>query len=144
MGVSVRSSFKFWSQKEFGKGTIEVEKGDITAERVHVIVGTSSSQRLKEIILEAAGDVAKTAYKTELEKNPIPILISLPPGQLSCKRIFFVKWRPEKNETLLEKSITDFVCNTIKNVASHDFTSVAFPAIGCGLHGFPVDVLAKT
>ncbi|CAF1125425.1 unnamed protein product [Didymodactylos carnosus] len=44
-----------------GNGKIEVEKGDITAQKVDVIIGTSSSEILKKAIINAAGDVVRTA-----------------------------------------------------------------------------------
>ncbi|CAF3968981.1 unnamed protein product [Rotaria sp. Silwood1] len=151
MGAAAGLFAKLWSPEEIktrfsdiGKGTIEVEKGDITAQKVDVIIGTSSSVNLKNAILDAAGTAARTAYNAELRKNPQPILISIPSGGLPCKKIFLIKWRPEQDEAKLRKSIADFISNAIKYVIEHGFTSVAFPAIGCGDHQCSTNLVITT
>lgn len=71
-------------------------------------------------------------------------MISIPSGGLPCKKIFLIKWKPEHDEAKLRKSIADFMSNAIKYVIAHDFTSVAFPAIGCGDHQCSTDLVIKT
>jgi O-acetyl-ADP-ribose deacetylase (regulator of RNase III) len=34
--------------------------------------------------------------------------------------------------------------NVIQNVISYGYTSIAFPAIGCGKHGCSIDIVVKT
>jgi O-acetyl-ADP-ribose deacetylase (regulator of RNase III) len=99
---------------------------------------------LKQIIIKAAGNDIKTAYENEFRNNPNSVLISTLPGQLPCKRIFFLKWQPDTNEGILRQSIADLMWNVIQNVISHNYTSIAFPAIGCGKHGCSVDIVVKT
>ena len=99
---------------------------------------------MKQIIIEAAGIEVKAAYETERKRNPNSILISTIPGQLPCKQIFFLKWQPDANDSILRQSIVDFMWNVIQNVISHKYTSIAFPAIGCGKHGCSVDIVVKT
>ncbi|CAF4577563.1 unnamed protein product, partial [Rotaria sp. Silwood2] len=111
---------------------------------VDVIIGTSSSVNLKNAILDAAGTAARTAYNAELSKNLQPILISIPSGGLPCKKIFLIKWRPEQDEATLRKSIADFISIAIIYVIEHGFTSVAFPAIGCGGHQCSTDLVITT
>ena len=72
------------------------------------------------------------------------MIISTPGGQLPCKRIFFIKWEPNSNSDILRQSIVDLIWNVIQNVISYGFTSVAFPAIGCGEHDCSVDIVVKT
>ncbi|CAF2928917.1 unnamed protein product [Rotaria sp. Silwood2] len=129
---------------KIGKGTIEVEMGDITTQKVDAIIGSSSSQILKDTIIRTAGKEVKTAYDNEYKSNPKSTLISTLPGRLACKRIFFLQWKPDKDEAVLRQSIIDFVWTVIQNVISHDYTSIAFPAIGCGKHGCSVDIVVKT
>ncbi|CAF4004110.1 unnamed protein product, partial [Rotaria sordida] len=112
------------------KGIIQVVIGDITTERVDVIIGSSSSKILKKAIIKVAGDDVQTSYNIEHKNNPNAILISTPPGALPCKRIFFVKWQPDKNETILRQSLVDLIWTVIQNVISYNFTSFAFPALG--------------
>jgi hypothetical protein len=71
-------------------------------------------------------------------------MISTPPGHLHCKRIFFLKWEPDEDPELLRQSIADLISNVIQNARSHKFTSIAFPAIGCGEHACSVDIVVKT
>ncbi|CAF5001080.1 unnamed protein product, partial [Rotaria sp. Silwood1] len=94
--------------------------------------------------MKAAGRNIRTAYREQCQKNPNSLIVSLPSGQLSCKQIFFVKWEPDPNEEFLRQSLVDFIWTVIQNIISYKFTSVAFPAIGCGEHGCPVDLVVKT
>jgi hypothetical protein len=91
---------------------------------VDVIIASSSSENLQQSLLTAAGDY--------VEANSNLSLIYTPPGHLYCKRIFFLKWELDKDPELLRQSIADLIFNIIQNVRSHNFTSIAFPAIGCG------------
>ena len=86
----------------------------------------------------------KTAYNTEYEKNPNAILISTSSGVLPCKRIFFVKWQPDKDDAKLRQSLVDLIWNVIQNVMAYKFTSLAFPAIGCGKYACSVNIVVKT
>lgn len=94
--------------------------------------------------MDAAGQEVKTAYSTECENNPNVILISTPSGQLPSKRIFFVKWEPDKDDNRLRQSLIDLIWNVIQNIMVYKFTSIAFPAIGCGKHACSVDTVVET
>ncbi|UJR30282.1 hypothetical protein I4U23_017820 [Adineta vaga] len=102
-----------------GRGNIIVEKGDITKQTVDIIVGSSSSTALLEGIFRAAGSAVRTEYMNEQKNDPNAVLISTIPGSLSLSTV-------------------------IVHVISYRFTSIAFPAIGCGKHGCSVDVVVKT
>ncbi|CAF3850977.1 unnamed protein product [Rotaria sordida] len=117
------------------KGVIEIEQGNIIKQKVDVIIGTSSSVFLRQAITEAAGSEVEKAYKKELKSHPNSTLIAVSSGALSCKQIFFVQWEPNDDEEILRQSIIDLISTVVQNMISHKFTSVAFPAIGCGLHG---------
>ena len=108
-----------------------------------IIVG-ASSQYLRDSIIKAAGEEVKKAYNAEYENNPNAILFSTPSGALPSKRIFFVKWQPDKDDAKLRQSLVDLVWTVIQNVMGHKFTSLAFPAIGCGKHACSVDIVVKT
>ena len=94
--------------------------------------------------MRAAGRNIKMVYKKEYEINPNSLIISVPSGELRCKKIFFLKWEPDSNEDVLRQSIVDFISNVIQNVISNEFRSIALPAIGCGKHECPVDIVIKT
>ena len=109
-----------------------------------MISASSSSENLKRAFLKAAGIVAQVAHTKEHENNRNALIISIPPGNLPCKRIFVLKWNPHKDQDILQQSIFHFISNIIQNVQLHQFTSIVFPAIGCGGHACSVNVVVKT
>ncbi|CAF1149153.1 unnamed protein product [Adineta steineri] len=127
-----------------GKGIIQAEKGDITSQKVDVIIGSLSSENLRQSLLIAGGREVQAAYEKEYENNPNSLIISIPPGELPCKRLFFLRWEPDEDPDILRQSISDLIWNLIQNVNSHNFNSIAFPAIGCGEHACSVDIVVKT
>ncbi|CAF1608245.1 unnamed protein product, partial [Didymodactylos carnosus] len=111
---------------------------------VDAIVGCSSSALLLRYIIKVAGDTVNQAYTQEIKNYPNSILISTPAGHLPCKRVFFLKWSPDKDDNILRQSVIDFVSNSVQNALAHNFTSIAFPAIGCGQHGCSIGIVVKT
>jgi hypothetical protein len=99
---------------------------------------------LIQAIIGAAGNEVQTAYNVECKNNPHSILISTLPGCLPCKRIFFLKWKPTDDEATLRQSLVDLIRNVIQHLIPYNFTSIAFPAIGCGQFGCSVDLVVKT
>ncbi|CAF0956028.1 unnamed protein product [Didymodactylos carnosus] len=98
-----------------GKGTIEVGKGDITKQKVDVIIASSSSEILKQIIINAGGAECKAAYETEYKNNPGSLLITTPPvafpaigcGKHGCSVDVVVKTMPE------QQNIFDEFCKQV-------------------------------
>ncbi|CAF4063349.1 unnamed protein product [Rotaria magnacalcarata] len=127
-----------------GDATLEIIKGDITKQKANVIIGSSSSENLRLALIDAAGTQVENAYNDAYRDNPNSIIITTPGGNLKCQKIFFLKWEPNKNPDILRQSIVDLIWNVIQNTISHGFTSIAFPAIGCGEHGCAVDIVVKT
>ncbi|CAF1160141.1 unnamed protein product [Adineta steineri] len=123
--------------------TIEVSMGDITTQNVDVIVINSSAEILKETILNTAGDDVRQSFNAEIANNPNALLTVTSSGRLSCKQIFFVRWKPSVDESILRQSIVDFMWNVIQNILPHHYTSVAFPAIGCGKSACSVNIVVK-
>jgi hypothetical protein len=109
-----------------------------------VIITSSSSERLRKAIINAAGNRVLTAFNEEYKKNPNSIVIATSPGTLCCKKIFFLKWEPAADEEILQQSLIDLMSTVIQSMQSHNFTSIAFPAIGCGQHGCSVRIVVKT
>ncbi|CAF3599514.1 unnamed protein product [Rotaria sp. Silwood1] len=120
-----------------GPAKIEVEKEILQNNH-------SSSENLKQILLEAEGKEVENAYDEEAKNNPPSSIISTLSGQLPGKRIFFLKWEPNTNPETLKQSIIDLIWNVIQNTTSYKFTSIAFLAIGCGEHACPVHIVVKT
>lgn len=109
-----------------------------------MIAASSSSENLAQILLNAAGEETSKHFYEQLVSNPNALVIVLPPGKLQCKNIFFLKWEPNKDEEVLKQSIEDLIHNLVQNLIQHKFTSLAFPAIGCGEYGFNINILVKT
>lgn len=95
-------------------------------------------------MLSAAGEQARTAYSKERKANPNSLIISTPPGYLHCNKIFFLNWEPDRDDDLLRQSIIDMISNVVQSAHAHKFTSLAFPAIGCGDYACSVDIVVKT
>lgn len=95
-------------------------------------------------IMEAAGGEIQTAYNTERQNEKHSLLISTGPGRLPCKRIFFLEWKPDNDNAKLRQSLIDLTWIVIQHLTPYNFTSIAFPAIGCGAHGCSVDLVVKT
>ena len=109
-----------------------------------MIIVSASSQFLRDAVINAGGEDVKTAYNVEYEKNPNSLFLLTPAGVLPSKRIFFVKWQPNQDDAKLRQSLIDLVWTVIQNVMAHNFTSLAFPAIGCGKHACSVDIVVQT
>lgn len=105
---------------------------------------SSSSDYLRQIVLIEAGEEIYHIYEKERNSNPNSLLISTPGGNLLCKRIFFLKWNPDENISILRQSISDFVLNVIQNVQSYQYNSIAFPPIGCGHSNISTDIIIQT
>ncbi len=91
-----------------------------------------------------AGKEVYEVYEKENHSNPNSLLISTPPGNLLCKKIFFLKWKPDENENILRQSINDFIWNVIQNVLSYEYDSIAFPSIGCGHSNISTQIIIQT
>ncbi|CAF4405980.1 unnamed protein product, partial [Rotaria magnacalcarata] len=127
-----------------GTGEITVEMADITIQKVDVIIASSSSAILQKAILDAAGEESQRAYDKELKTHPNATLFTLPSGTLPCKKIFLVTWMPDKDEKVLQRSVTDLIYTVVLNTQQHNFTSIALPAIGCGKIGCSMEIVVKT
>jgi len=100
---------------------------------------------LRIAIIKAAGKNVQIEYDTEHKTHPNATLIATRPGNLPCKQIFFVKWKPDSgDDDKLQQSLRDMILLVVQNVLSHNFTSIAFPAIGCGEHKFSISIVVPT
>ena len=96
-------------------------------------------------VFQAGGKTLKSAFEKKVNENEKNPLISIPAeGSLRSKAIYFVPWKPSSDQNSLCQSIEQLVENVIKRAASEKFQTIAFPAIGCGEYGCPIDLIAKT
>jgi len=109
-----------------------------------VIIGNSSSDIIKQSILQEAGCEIQTSYDVELQNDPNSSVITTPPGELLCKAIFFVKWQPTNDDGTLRQSIIDLIWTVFQNAIPYNFTSIAFPTIGYENLGCNIDIMIRT
>lgn len=98
-----------------------------------------------DAVFKAGGKTLKSTFEKKVKENEKSAVISIPAeGSLKSKAIYFVPWKPSSDHNTLCQSIEQLVENVINRAASEKFQSIAFPAIGCGEFGCPIDLIAKT
>ncbi|CAF1338952.1 unnamed protein product, partial [Adineta ricciae] len=122
---------------------LKVNKGYLTNQRVDVIVVCSSSDGLRESVLRAAGPHIQRAYAQAKRTKSHDEMIALECSNLPCQRILFLPWTPDEKLIFTEQTIKTFLSKAVKYVLDENYTSVAFPAIGCGQYGFDADFIAR-
>lgn len=86
----------------------------------------------------------KASYNAKLNTNPDAAIIDVEAdGELKSKRVYFLPWEKDSDQSLLRKSIREFVRNAITTAVSTNHQSIAFPAIGCGQYGCPTSLVAQ-
>lgn len=109
-----------------------------------MIVVCSSSKFLFESICEAGGQCLVDSYNQTLSQNPNQSLIAVGNrGELAAKEVYFISWKADANEKILQDSIRKYVSEAIKTAAQDHHQSIAFPAIGCGKIGCSIDLIAE-
>lgn len=63
---------------------------------------------------------------------------------LPCKRVYLIDWEPSKDLNALRQSLDELLRRTIDRSKKDGWTSIAYPAIGCGEFQCPADVVAQT
>ncbi|CAF1246118.1 unnamed protein product, partial [Didymodactylos carnosus] len=125
---------------------IDVRVGDLATQKVNFVVVCSTSGILRDSILKQAGSVVKEDYD-KASKTNYDSLIELNPGNLNCEKLLFLPWNKPVHSSKLAESLRTFVSVIIQYIAfqanTRSIESVAFPAIGCGKFGCPVDIVAK-
>ncbi|CAF4736765.1 unnamed protein product [Rotaria sp. Silwood1] len=126
--------------------TINVSNGDLTAEQSEVLVICSSSAKLCDVVIKAAGkQIEQELNGKDLTKTMIDTSV----GNLKqAKRLLFLPWKPPStlstNQDIdaLRRSISIFIQQAIQYTIQGKYKSIAFPAIGCGGFGIPADIIA--
>jgi O-acetyl-ADP-ribose deacetylase (regulator of RNase III) len=109
-----------------------------------VIVVCSSSDGLRESVLQAAGSSIQKAYEKKNALATESDTFSLRCRNLPCKEIFFLEWTPSNHIVLNEETIKQFISKAMAYVLSQNYRSVAFPSIGCGQFGLDPAFIAQT
>lgn len=127
-------------------GAIKVIKGDITEMAVDAIVNAANNEL--KMGAGVAGAIRKKggqSIQDECDKKaPIPIgeAVITGAGNLKAKHVIHAAVM-EIGGKATEESIRKCVENSLKRADEHSLTSVAFPAFGAGIGGFPVERTAQ-
>ncbi|XP_006137712.2 protein mono-ADP-ribosyltransferase PARP14 [Pelodiscus sinensis] len=125
-------------EMQIGSIIFQIASGDITKEKVDVIVNISNKlfnlkTGVSKAVLESAGPQVE-AECAELASQPHNDLITTQPGNLKCKKIIHLV---AQNDT---KSL---VSKVLRECELNSYTSVAFPAIGTGQAGIDPEEVAN-
>ncbi|XP_073770751.1 protein mono-ADP-ribosyltransferase PARP14 isoform X2 [Danio rerio] len=126
---------------QLGQVTLEVSSGDITKEKTDAIVNSSNptfslKAGVSKAILDAAGgQVVHECSQIVASSNKQHREIVTSSGQLPCGKIIHISGCNGLS------TIKEVVLSVLKLCESHQFTSIAFPALGTGQGGVePGDV----
>lgn len=133
-------------EKKVGNTVIRLLQGDITTCDVDAVVNAANQELLMErgvagAIKQAGGDaIAQEAAN----QAPIKIgeAIVTTGGNLKAKYVIHAAG-VEKDAKTTSGIIRKAVKNTLKRAREHQMNSLAFPAIGTGVGGFPLDECAE-
>lgn len=103
----------------------------------------SSSDGLRESVLQAAGLHIKRLYEEKDASAAAEDTFALECPHLPCKEIFFQEWKPFDHSVLTEQNLKDFMTTAIDYVLSRNYKSVAFPSIGCGQFSLDPEAIAQ-
>ncbi|CAF1260034.1 unnamed protein product, partial [Didymodactylos carnosus] len=134
------SSSSSTSTLAVANGSINICMGDLTQEVVDVIVVCIESTKLRAAVINVAGNQVAQEFTTQ-SSSPQAIVTSS--GTLNCKKILFLHWQPENDRTLLKQSVSRFVLEGIAYATANNYTSISFPAIGCGNFGCSIDDISQ-
>ena len=129
------------------KGRIVVKRGDITDETTDAIVNAANT----ELVLGAgvAGAIRRRGgpeIQTDCDRiGPIPLgeAAVTGAGRLKTRYVIHAAGMALGVPLTTETSLTDAVRNSLRRADEHKLTSIAFPAIGTGVAGFPVQDCAR-
>lgn len=109
-----------------------------------MIAVSLSSQYLCQAICNAGGDTLINSYESAYDQCPEENVIVIDAvGCIRSKRIYFLQTEADDDQDVLEKSLANFVSNTIDKAIEEGYQSIAFPAIGCGQSGCSIATVAQ-
>lgn len=132
--------------KNIGGKTIEIIKGDITEVNSDAIVNAANNKLwmgggVAGAIKRKGGQIIEAEA---IKQGPIPIgeAVITTAGKLKAKYIIHAAGMGTDLKTD-ETKIKNATLNSIKRAHEANLRSIAFPAIGTGVGGFPTETAAK-
>ncbi|UJR07649.1 hypothetical protein I4U23_011937 [Adineta vaga] len=125
------SSPSISSRVKLDNGSINIVTGDISQQKVDIIIISSLSSGVKQNIIERAGEIVQKQSRKDLGSNSLPFITETTGGRLACKKILFVNWSLPTgmvDDDYLSESISEFISKTIRYVIknSKSVQSIAF------------------
>lgn len=133
-------------QKKLGKIEIKLVQGDITEQEVDAVVNAANNHLWMGVgvagAIERKGGVE--IEKEAMSKRPIPIgeAVVSGAGSLKAKHVIHAAVMGQDLTTNGEH-IKNATLNALKRAEELKVESIAFPAFGTGVGGFPVDESAR-
>ncbi|CAF0989356.1 unnamed protein product [Adineta ricciae] len=125
-----------------GNSKIAVYTGDLIEQTTDIIVVCSSSKYLCDAITAKAGFEVQATYREKSAQDELNF--ETRGGHLPCKRIVFRSWKPSANDPhILQQSIEQFITSAVTYASRNNFTTIAFPSIGCGQLGYNPKLIAE-
>ena len=109
------------------------------------IIVISTADRLRQYVLEQAGDSVEKSYNEQSQSQP-NTSFSTNNGRLPCKEIFFIPC-PELSKTADKWVFRKFVSEAVQLIVNEKkiiIRSIASLAVGCGLNGCDPSFVAET
>ena len=101
-----------------------------------MIVVSTTSRFLLELVLKAGGSSIRDSYTTQSKSIPDDSVIIVPTnGSFPSKEIYFLPFKHNADKKIFEKSLQTFVSSAASRAATAGHRSIAFPAVGCGEYG---------
>lgn len=133
-------------QKKLGRIEIKLTQGDITEQEVEAIVNPANNHLWTGV--GVAGAIKRKGgieiEREAMSKGPIPVGEAVVTGAGSLKAKYVIHAAVMGQDlTTNEQHIRNATLNSLKRAEELKIKSIAFPAFGTGVGGFPVDECAK-
>jgi len=126
---------------------IVIKRGDITAETTDAVVNAANTELMLGSGVAGAirGRGGPTIQKECNAHGPVPLgeAAVTGAGDLPARYVIHAAGMALGGPMTTERSLRDCVLNSMKRAGENECRSVAFPAIGTGVAGFPVERCAQ-
>jgi O-acetyl-ADP-ribose deacetylase (regulator of RNase III) len=133
-------------KKKLGRIEIKLIQGDITEQEVDAIVNAANNHLWMGV--GVAGAIKRQGgieiEREAMSKAPIPVGEAVVTGAGSLKAKYVIHAAVMGQDlTTNEQHIRNAILNSLKRAEELKIESIAFPAFGTGVGGFPVDECAR-
>lgn len=114
--------------------SVDIRIGDLADQSVDMVVVCSTSDDLLEDILGKAGPAVAEDIREAIQAKHIDSDgYETDGGELLCQRLLFLPWITRKlDDITIRRSIQSFFTTALQHALKNGYTSLAFPALGCG------------